>query len=77
MANVQALPLAKDHIPDFEVKTPIQSAARLWHKLRKGQVAATEVIPIAPKPKFQTFQTQAMKLRIASEPLAAVKYSSQ
>ncbi len=51
MANVQALPVAKDHIPDFEVKTPVQSATRLWHKLRKGQVAATKVIPIVTRQK--------------------------
>ncbi len=89
MAIVQDLQLTNDQIADFEVKTRVQSATPLWHKLRKGRITATKVGPIVKRQKddvtkflqnlksTRTVQTQAMKLGIANEPLAAVKYSSQ
>ena len=79
--------LSEDDVSRFEEQTRIQSASKLWHKLRKGRITASNVGAVVKRRKedvtkfigqltsTRNVQTQAMKKGLAREPMAAMKYS--
>jgi putative phage-type endonuclease len=88
IAQMEELTLTEKEIKEFEVQTRVQSSSKLWHKLRKGRITASNIGSIYKRKKedvskflpqlksTKTVQTAAMKHGLVSEPHAAERYSA-